>query len=108
MRIEGPEYVPLRVFSDDDLVVQESDPLIPLIGSMSDLQQGERLVARLHLTSLGHDWAQAHQSKLYQEQNHHYSQSPQTQDAKRHSSEGVSIYRPGDWSNGTTSEATSG
>ena len=88
--IEGPEYVPLRVFGDDDLVVQESDPLIPLIGSMAELQQGERLVAKLHLTSLGHDWAQAHQSKLYNGQQHHYSaESPQTQDAKRHSSEGV-------------------
>ncbi len=90
LRIEGPEYVPLRVFGDDDLVVQESDPLIPLIGSMANLQQGERLVARLHLTSLGHDWAQAHQSKLYNGQQQHYpTESPQTQDAKRHSSEGV-------------------
>ena len=90
LRIEGPEYVPLRVFGDDDLVVQESDPLIPLIGSMADLQQGERLVARLHLTSLGHDWAQAHQSKLYNGQQQHYpTESSQTQDAKRHSSEGV-------------------
>ena len=90
LRIEGPEYVPLRVFGDDDLVVQESDPLIPLIGSMADLQQGERLVARLHLTSLGHDWAQAHQSKLYNGQQQHYpTEFSQTQDAKRHSSEGV-------------------
>ena len=89
IRVDGPEYVPLRVFSDDDLVVQESDPLIPLIGSMVDLQQGERLVARLRLVSLGHDWSEAYQSKIYKGQEYQPAESSQTQEIRRHSADGV-------------------
>ena len=91
LQIAGPEYVPLRVFRDEDLAVQESDPLIPLIGSMADLQQGERLVARLHLTSMGHEWAQMHQSKLYNGQQHQSPESSYTQDGKSRSNEGVNL-----------------
>ena len=64
LRLQGPEYLPLRTFRDDDLLDQGSDPLIGLIGSMSDLERGERVVSRLHLNSLGPDWAQAHVEKL--------------------------------------------
>ena len=64
LRLQGPEYLPIRTFRDDDLLDQGSDPLIGLIGSMSDLERGERVVARLHLNSLGPDWAQAHVEKL--------------------------------------------
>ena len=59
----GPDYVPLRVFRDDDLLDPGSDPLIALIGALSALKEGERIVARLLLRSLGPDWSQAHQEK---------------------------------------------
>ena len=63
LRLRGPEYLPLRTFRDDDLLDPGSDPLISVIGSLSDLEEGERLVARLRLLSLGPDWSSSHQEK---------------------------------------------
>ena len=65
LRLKGPEYLPLRTFRDDDLLDPGSDPLISIIGSLSDLEEGERLVARMWLLSLGPDWSSAHQEKAY-------------------------------------------
>ena len=61
LRSAGPEYVPLRTFRDADLTDPGSDPLIALIGALSDLNPGERVVARLLLRSLGPGWAAHHQ-----------------------------------------------
>ena len=60
LRVDGPEYVPLRAFRDDDLLDPGSDPLIALMGSLCDLRDGERVVSRLLLRSLGPNWSQAH------------------------------------------------
>ena len=65
LRASGPDYVPLRVFRDDDLLDPGSDPLIALLGALSDLNEGERIVARLMLRSLGPDWSQAHLEKAH-------------------------------------------
>ena len=65
LRSSGPEYVPLRTFRDDDLLDPGSDPLIALLGALSALRPGERIVARLLLRSLGPDWSQAHQELAY-------------------------------------------
>ena len=59
----GPEYAPLRTFRDDDLLDPGSDPLLALLGALSDLREGERVVARLLLRSLGPDWSQPHLEK---------------------------------------------
>ena len=61
LRSAGPEYVPLRTFRDDDLLDPGSDPLIALLGALSDLRDGERVAARLLLRSLGPNWAEHHQ-----------------------------------------------
>ena len=61
----GPEYVPLRTFRDDDLLIPGSDPLIALLGALSDLRPGERVVARLLLNSLGPDWSRGHMEKAH-------------------------------------------
>ena len=65
LRASGPDYVPLRTFRDDDLLDPGSDPLIALIGALSALKDGERIVARLLLRSLGPDWSQAHMEKAH-------------------------------------------
>ena len=65
LRSSGPEYVPLRVFRDDDLLDPGSDPLLAILGAMSNLSAGERVVARLMLRSLGPDWSQAHQERAH-------------------------------------------
>ena len=61
LRSAGPEYVPLRTFRDDDLTDPGSDPLIALLGALSGLDPGERVVARLLMRSIGPDWAVHHQ-----------------------------------------------
>ena len=65
LRADGPEYLPLRTFRDDDLLDPGSDPLIALMGALSALYEGERVVARLLLRSLGPDWSQAHMDKAH-------------------------------------------
>ena len=65
LRADGPEYAPLRVFRDDDLLDPGSDPLIALMGSLSNLRPQERVVARLMLSSLGPDWSQHHMERAH-------------------------------------------
>ncbi len=60
LRSSGPEHVPLRVFRDDDLLDPGSDPLIALLGAMTNLNDDERVVSRLLLRSLGPDWSRHH------------------------------------------------
>ena len=66
LRAVGPEYAPLRVFRDDDLLDPGSDPIIALLGALSNLRHRERVTARLMLRSLGPDWSQAHMEKAHQ------------------------------------------
>ena len=66
LRSEGPEYVPLRTFRDRDLTDPGSDPLLGVLGSLSDLEEGERVVTRLRMRSLGPDWAVRHQRLAYE------------------------------------------
>ena len=40
LRASGPDYVPLRTFRDDDLLDPGSEPLIALLGALSDLNEG--------------------------------------------------------------------
>ena len=65
LRADGPEYVPLRTFRDDDLLDPGSDPLIALMGALSNINEGERIVARLMLRSMGPDWSEAHLEKAH-------------------------------------------
>ena len=62
LRSGGPDEAPLRTFRDDDLLDAGSDPLMAIIGALSSLHPGERVVARLLLRSLGPDWAEGHRA----------------------------------------------
>ncbi len=64
-RVSGPEYTSLRTFRDEDLLLPGSDPLISLLAALSGLSEGERMVTRLMLRSLGPDWSQAHMEKAH-------------------------------------------
>ena len=82
LRLQGPEYLPLRTFDDDDLRDPGSDPLISVIGALSGLELGERVAARLSLTSLGPDWSRPHEEKLHRRQQAEtavYSQNAQAE-----------------------------
>ena len=78
LHMQGPEYLPLRTFDDDDLREPGSDPLISVIGALSGLEPGERVVSRLSLSSLGQDWSRPHQDKLYRRQQAEAAPSTQT------------------------------
>ncbi len=66
MRSGGPDYVPLRVFRDDDLLDPGSDPLLAPLGALSGLKSGERVMTRLLLRSLGPDWSGRYQEKAHE------------------------------------------
>ena len=91
LRSSGPDYAPLRVFRDDDLLDPGSDPLIALMGALSDLKDGERVVARLLLRSLGPDWAEAHQDKGHRRAVPEKQESSYTGQARAHRTDGVTM-----------------
>ena len=91
LRSSGPDYAPLRVFRDDDLLDPGSDPLIALLGALSDLKDGERVVARLLLRSLGPDWAEAHQDKGHKRAVPEPRESSYTGQARDHRTDGVTM-----------------
>ncbi len=61
LKVNGPEYVPLRVFRDDDLLDEGSDPMLALVGALSAVRPQDRVVARLVLRSMGPGWSEAYQ-----------------------------------------------
>ena len=91
LHLQGPEYLPLRTFRDDDLLDQGSDPLISVIGSLSDLEEGERLVARMKLLSLGPDWSRSYQEKADRRPQPNPSSSPYNAETQIHRNDGVAM-----------------
>ncbi len=91
LRASGPEYVSLRVFRDDDLLDPGSDPLIALLGALSSLAAGERVVSRLLLRSLGPDWAQDHQVKAYERPLPEQRQAASAPQARPQGTEGLAM-----------------
>ena len=91
LRASGPEYVPLRVFRDDDLLDPGSDPLIALLGALSSLRPGERVVARLLLRSLGPDWSQGHQERAHRPAVREPRHDTSTGEVRRHTQDGVAM-----------------
>ena len=91
LRSGGPEYVPLRVFRDDDLLDPGSDPLIALLGALSDLKEGERVVARLLLRSLGPDWSTAHLEKAHKRPAVEHGSSSYADQVGDHHTDGVTM-----------------
>ena len=91
LRSSGPDYAPLRVFRDDDLLDPGSDPLIALMGALSDLKDGERVVARLLLRSLGPGWAETYQDKGHRRAVSEPRESSYTGQAHAHRTDGMTM-----------------
>ena len=70
---------------------QGSDPLIALMGALSALFQGERVVARLLLRSLGPDWSQAHQVRAHRRAVPEVREPPYTYQTKPLQLDGVTM-----------------
>ena len=78
-------------FRDDDLLDRGSDPLISVIGPLSDLEEGERVVTRLRLLSLGPEWSRGHQEKANPRPRIDPSRTPHHTDARIHRTDGVTM-----------------
>ena len=91
LRADGPEYVPLRTFRDDDLLDPGSDPLISLMGALSELEDDERVVARLLLRSLGPDWSQHHLEKAHKRPGYEQREPSYTYQTKPLQMDGVTM-----------------
>ena len=89
LRASGPEHVPLRCFRDGDLLDAGADPLMGLLGALSELREGERVVARLLLRSLGPGWAEAHQRKAHEPAVPQRYDSHEMSESRRHTRDGV-------------------
>ena len=57
LRVDGPEYLPIRTFDDLDLANPGADPLMAVLGALEGPREGERIVSRLVLNRLPPDWA---------------------------------------------------
>ena len=57
LRVDGPEYLPIRTFEDRDLINPGADPLMAVLGSLEGPREAERIVSRLVLKRLPPDWA---------------------------------------------------
>ncbi len=66
LRSGGPEHAPLRTFRDRDLLDPGSDPFIGVLGAMSPLAPGERIVAQLLLRPLPPDWSFRHVGEAHE------------------------------------------
>ena len=91
LRAGGPEYVPLRIFRDDDLLDPGSDPLIALMGALTALTEGERVVAQLMLRSIGPDWSQAHMDKAHKRPGYEQREPSYTYQTKPLQMDGVTM-----------------
>ncbi len=69
----GPDQVPLRLFRDDDIIREGSDPMLAVVGAVSSLRPDERMVTRLMLRSLGSRWSTGH---LAEEQHRNAHRAP--------------------------------
>ena len=65
LRLRGPEYLPLRSFRDDDLLDPGSDPLISVIGSLSDLQEGNGWWPGCGCSPWVPTWSSTYKEKVY-------------------------------------------
>ena len=83
--------MPLRTFRDDDLLDPGSDPLIALMGALSALYEGDCVVARLLLRSLGPDWSQAHMDKAHKRPGMEQSEPSYTYQTKPLQLDGVTM-----------------
>ncbi len=86
LRSSGPDHVPLRQFRDDDLVHQGSDPMLAVIGALSKLRSGERVVSRILLRSLGPLWSAGYQEETNRRESY---RSAETEQARVNQSEVV-------------------
>ncbi|MDE2801921.1 MAG: type IV secretion system DNA-binding domain-containing protein [Chloroflexota bacterium] len=91
LRSSGPDYVPLRSFGDRDLLDAGSDPLLAILGPMTTLREGERIVARLLLRSLGPDWSKHHQELALKGPRADRPLSADGEQARAHQADGVSL-----------------
>ncbi len=64
LRSSGPEPLSLRQAKDEVLLEEGSDPMLAVVGALSSLRSGERIISRLLLRSIGQEWSTTYESEL--------------------------------------------
>ena len=60
LRPEGSEWLPLQVYDDTGVLGYGSDPFVDMLGGLSsDVRPEERLLSRLVLSQMSHDWSES-------------------------------------------------
>ena len=63
LSIEGDQMLPIRTFDPEDITSAGADPMLAIIGAMSDLEQGERVVVRAIAREMPHNWSARYQQQ---------------------------------------------
>ena len=59
----GNDMLPIRTFDDEDVTTSGSDPMLSIIGAMSDLEQDERVVVRALTNEMPHNWSERYRQQ---------------------------------------------
>ena len=63
LSIEGDQMLPIRTFDPEDITSAGADPMLAIIGAMSDLERGERVVVRAIAREMPHNWSARYQQQ---------------------------------------------
>ena len=98
MRVEGPPYVPLRIYNDQDIQADHgSDPMAAVVAAHANLGENERVISRLVLKPLARDWSERYKRMgLGGAGSHNQAQSIEEQREKSKSSPSSSSSDEGD------------
>ena len=57
LTVNGPPFLPIRTFTESELANPGADPLVTLLGTLANLEPGERVFTRLLINRLPPNWA---------------------------------------------------
>ena len=60
LKVEGPEQLPLRTFSDDQTYREGTSPLLGILAELGGLPAEVRVLVRALASPMAHDWAEAY------------------------------------------------
>ena len=104
LKVDGAPYLPLRIFSNLDVQADHgADPMAAVIGAHANFDAHERVVSRLILKPLAHDWSEPYKrlglggagshnaAQSIEEQRSKSSSSPKSSSSDSESNNGLSV-----------------
>ena len=63
LTVEGDQMLPIRTFEDEDITSAGADPMLAVIGAISDMGTSERVVVRAIAREMPHNWSAGYQQQ---------------------------------------------